>query len=263
MSDDTNAQAPAEADGEAVELYWAEVSYQGEALRIMREVAKLRGWTMEDLIAHLLVAAMPDAGTHIGGPAEWRPLRDPLVRVEPYVVNSGAGGFHVLTLVTDGYGNVLAEDDKGEELAAEAVSDFGDPTDRNSFTKAAIAVTKKVFGGEYDEETGLPLTVEQIAGRAYARAINTPPSREVLTAIGEALRTKGVVTTRTIEVGSGPSVEVPVAVAPQPHVANSKAYHDLCFRYGIDPTQDPGPQFIDNLEAVTFWEEYKALTPGQ
>jgi hypothetical protein len=32
-------------------------------------------------------------------------------------INQGAGGFHLYTVVTDGYGNYIAEDAEGNELA--------------------------------------------------------------------------------------------------------------------------------------------------
>lgn len=32
-------------------------------------------------------------------------------------VNEGANGFHLYTVVTDGYGNYIAEDSNGKELA--------------------------------------------------------------------------------------------------------------------------------------------------
>lgn len=35
----------------------------------------------------------------------------------PGIVNEGANGFHLYTVVTDGYGNYVAEDGQGKEVA--------------------------------------------------------------------------------------------------------------------------------------------------
>lgn len=45
------------------------------------------------------------------------PTADQDVKVEPMTINAGNGGFHVVTVVADGYGNLIAEDMGGKELA--------------------------------------------------------------------------------------------------------------------------------------------------
>lgn len=54
----------------------------------------------------------------------------------------GAGGFHVVTIVTDGYGHLIAEDDKGTEIAKAAIRDSDSSAQQQS---AFLALMQQVW----------------------------------------------------------------------------------------------------------------------
>jgi len=56
------------------------------------------------------------------------------------IVNEGNNGFHVVTVVTDGYGNLIAEDAHGSQIAQ--VPANREYSDRDVSTEAAEVVRK-------------------------------------------------------------------------------------------------------------------------
>lgn len=84
----------------------------GETAKTVKAVAEATGLTPHELLTKLLAEALADKlSPHA--------VRDQDVKVEPMTINAGNGGFHVLTFVTDGYGDLLTEDAHGQELARE------------------------------------------------------------------------------------------------------------------------------------------------
>lgn len=118
-----------------------ELLMSGEALENARKVAELRGWTVEQLIAHTINVAMPDPRSHAGTAGSWgEPVVSTEAEVKPYTLNEGNGGFHVFTVVADGYGWLVAEDANGKELAREKADGVGDdPEHFHRLTVKALA----------------------------------------------------------------------------------------------------------------------------
>lgn len=83
----------------------------GQTAQVIEEVAADRGLTPQQVIAELLHEAINGRGYGNPGRTEVD------VKVEPMTINAGNGGFHVVTVVADGYGNLVAEDTAGTELA--------------------------------------------------------------------------------------------------------------------------------------------------
>ena len=83
----------------------------GETARVIEEIAADRGLTPHQILAELLHEAINGHGYGIPGRTEGD------VKVEPMTINSGNGGFHVVTVVADGYGYLVAEDSAGTEQA--------------------------------------------------------------------------------------------------------------------------------------------------
>lgn len=83
----------------------------GETAKTIEEVAASRGLSPQQILAELLREAINRRGYGISGRTEID------VKVEPMTINAGNGGFHVLTVVSDGYGYLVAEDSAGTELA--------------------------------------------------------------------------------------------------------------------------------------------------
>lgn len=94
----------------------------GAAAQVVQKVAEAREMTPTDLLDEILTKALVDALS----PHEVRPTD---VKVEPMTINTGSGGFHVLTFVADGYGNLVAENQAGEELARTPWATEDDGTD--------------------------------------------------------------------------------------------------------------------------------------
>lgn len=82
----------------------------GATAQVVKQVAEARGISPTDLLDEILSKALVDAlSPHA--------VKETDVKVEPMTINAGNGGFHILTFVTDGYGNLVAENSAGEELA--------------------------------------------------------------------------------------------------------------------------------------------------
>lgn len=82
----------------------------GATAQVVKQVAAARGISPTDLLDEILSKALVDQLSPHAVKADD-------VKVEPMTINTGNGGFHVLTFVTDGYGNLVAENAAGEELA--------------------------------------------------------------------------------------------------------------------------------------------------
>lgn len=64
-------------------------------------------------------------------------------------INQGSNGFHFLTLVTDGYGTLIAEDANGEMLARAEIKRAGDvPTPQEMLL--AVTQVSELAMAEYD-----------------------------------------------------------------------------------------------------------------
>lgn len=104
----------------------------GQTAEVIKQVAEDRGLTPQQILAELLHEAINGRGYGIPGRTETD------VKVEPMTINAGNGGFHVLTFVADGYGNLVAEDSAGVEKARCKWSTEDDDTDSHEeFTKLA------------------------------------------------------------------------------------------------------------------------------
>lgn len=60
----------------------------------------------------------------------------------PTNINEGSNGFHMYTVVTDGYGNLISEDHRGYKLAEVSCRDFedNDPTPYAELARLTLAV---------------------------------------------------------------------------------------------------------------------------
>lgn len=82
----------------------------GATAQVVKQVAEARGISPTDLLDEILTKALVDAlSPHA--------VKATDVKVEPMTINSGNGGFHVVTVVADGYGYLVAEDSAGTERA--------------------------------------------------------------------------------------------------------------------------------------------------
>lgn len=82
----------------------------GTTAQVVKQVAEARGLTPQALLDEVLTKALLDQLSP-------HPVKADDIKVEPMTINAGNGGFHILTFVTDGYGNLVAENGAGEELA--------------------------------------------------------------------------------------------------------------------------------------------------
>lgn len=105
----------------------------GHTAQIVKQVAESRGISPQDLLAEVLAEGLKAYnGTN---PAT---VKADDVKVEPMTINAGNGGFHVLTFVADGYGNLVAEDSNGVEKArCEWKTEDDDTDSHEEFTKLA------------------------------------------------------------------------------------------------------------------------------
>lgn len=106
MSDATAAQPP-----EWMQFINFSGRVTGETAQVIKQVAKNLGQSPEQVLAGLLHEAI-----------NAREYSDPSrteanAKVETWVPNEGNGGFHVVTVVADGYGYLVAENSVGEERA--------------------------------------------------------------------------------------------------------------------------------------------------
>jgi hypothetical protein len=98
----------------------------GQTAQVIKQVAEDRGLTPQQILAELLHEAINGRGYGNPGRTEVD------VKVEPMTINTGNGGFHVVTVVADGYGSLLAENSAGEERARVKIATDGtddDPVD--------------------------------------------------------------------------------------------------------------------------------------
>lgn len=89
----------------------------GQTAQVIKQVAEGRGVTPEQVLTEALCAGLNVIGWGIPGRTEVD------VKVEPMTINAGNGGFHVVTVVADGYGSLVAEDTNGKERARVACQD--------------------------------------------------------------------------------------------------------------------------------------------
>lgn len=92
----------------------------GQTARILKMSADFMGLTPTELLDQILTAAL----TEKLSPAT---INSNDVKVEPMTINAGNGGFHIVTVVADGYGSLIAEDSNGAEKARVAIAE--DPED--------------------------------------------------------------------------------------------------------------------------------------
>lgn len=91
----------------------------GDTARAVAKAAE--GLNVHDLLADALLLGLAKL-------AEGTDRRD--VSVSPWTCNDGNNGFHLTTVVADGYGNLVAEDTNGKEMARVEVTydEDGDDT---------------------------------------------------------------------------------------------------------------------------------------
>lgn len=105
----------------------------GRTAQILKQVAEHRGILPTDLLAEILTEGLKA----YNGSTPVAPAPND-VKVEPMTINAGNCGFHVLTFVADGYGNLVAENSAGEELArTEWQSQGGEPDTHEEFRRLA------------------------------------------------------------------------------------------------------------------------------
>lgn len=92
-----------------------ELNLTGETARAVRELAGARGVDVNKVVEQLLTRSVSDTTGDAG------------VEVLPYTINEGNGGFHLFTVVADGYGGLVSEDANGKQLVR--VTSDGDATD--------------------------------------------------------------------------------------------------------------------------------------
>ena len=93
----------------------------GETAQVIEQVAESLGEDPQTVIQHILTWALSEK---LGDA-----VRRSDVKVEPMTINTGNGGFHVVTVVADGYGNLVAENQAGEEQARVKVDAEDDAAD--------------------------------------------------------------------------------------------------------------------------------------
>lgn len=94
----------------------------GTAAQVLKQVAEHRGISPIELLDEILTSTLMDKFNP-------HPVRKTDVNVTEWTCNEGNGGFHVLTFVADGYGNLVAENAAGEELARTPWETEDDETD--------------------------------------------------------------------------------------------------------------------------------------
>lgn len=80
----------------------------GETARLVKASAQVMGVTPQHVL-QLALSSFLDQKLNVNTEGD--------VKVEPWTPNEGAGGFHVVTVVADGYGYLVAENAQGEERA--------------------------------------------------------------------------------------------------------------------------------------------------
>lgn len=83
----------------------------GPTAQVIRQVADFREVTPEQVLTEVLCAGLNVTGYGHPGRSEVD------AKIEPWTANEGCGGFHVVTVVADGYGFIVAEDQNGKERA--------------------------------------------------------------------------------------------------------------------------------------------------
>lgn len=84
----------------------------GHTAQVVKQVAESRGISPQDLLGEILAEGLKAYNGTV--PAT---VKADDVKVEPMTINAGNGGFHVVTVVADGYGSLVAEDTNGAERA--------------------------------------------------------------------------------------------------------------------------------------------------
>ena len=110
----------------------------GETARALIRSAELQGISPQTLIENALRYVLAEA-------TDGTTNTDVDVKVEPMTINAGNGGFHVLTFVADGYGNLVAENSAGMELARAA---WDTPDDAEADTKIFDTLAREAFARE-------------------------------------------------------------------------------------------------------------------
>lgn len=89
----------------------------GPTAQVIKQVADFREVTPEQVLTEVLCAGLNASGYGNPGRSEVD------AKIEPWTANEGCGGFHVVTVVADGYGFIVAEDQNGKERARVACQD--------------------------------------------------------------------------------------------------------------------------------------------
>lgn len=117
----------------------------GETARALIKNAKRAGITPQEFIQNALRYALGEGLADVL-PSTADTSKD--VKAEPMTINAGNGGFHVLTFVADGYGNLVVEDTNGKELARRKWEDVEEGGTHDEFRQLADEVlTRQEFQG--------------------------------------------------------------------------------------------------------------------
>lgn len=124
------------ATATALQFYNFDGRLAGEVARQVKRVAEREGVSPAELIQQVLSHALAE---HVVG---GDPTDD--VKVDPMTINAGNGGFHVVTVVADGYGYYVAENSAGEERARVKVEESDDPDGPQVFHRLMTEWNKAV-----------------------------------------------------------------------------------------------------------------------
>ena len=107
--------------GDEREVWMERVNFDGqvtgETARRLIKAAQAQGRKPQELIQDALRQVLGDT---LNAPTAERDIT-----AEPMTINAGNGGFHVVTVVADGYGTLIAENSAGEERAKVKATNVG------------------------------------------------------------------------------------------------------------------------------------------
>lgn len=134
MTDHSTGPANGHTTGDEREVFMEFVNFDGrltrQTARDVIKLAKQAGMPVHELLTYALQAGLDSYG--IGDTSD--------TKVEPMAINAGNGGFHLMTFVADGYGNLVAEDSNGKELARTEWQDVEEGGTHDEFRQLADRV---------------------------------------------------------------------------------------------------------------------------
>lgn len=119
-----------------------ELNLSGDTARAVRELADARDVDVNKVVEQLLTRAVSDTTGDTGSG----------VAVAPYTINEGSGGFHLFTVVTDGYGSLISEDAHGKQLARVTAESYA--TDDASWVALHEKLTRETLSALDSQNDG-------------------------------------------------------------------------------------------------------------